>query len=163
MSVRSNAAPADRLDGLTGARQRLVDDFGQLLARYGTALTLGRVFALLLLSDAPLSLDEIAAQLEVSKSGVSVATRDLERLGIARRLGRPGSRRVLYESMDDMLPIFEAQFNRIRQQLSLVQRADALVPRGRAKERLREMTALHEFWLAESEGIMARWRRRSKG
>ena len=42
--------------------------------------------------------------------GVSVATRDLERLGVARRSGSPGSRRVLYEAADTMEPIFEAQF-----------------------------------------------------
>ncbi len=149
--------------GLDQARQRFVDDFGQVFVRYGLTLTFGRVFGLLLLSDDPLSLDDLAAQLGVSKSGTSVAARDLERLGVARRLGTPGSRRVLYEANDNLEPIFEAQFARIRHQLTNLQRAEPLLGQGRAKERLDEMKELHEFWLRESDGIMERWRQRREG
>ncbi|TME15072.1 MAG: HTH domain-containing protein, partial [Chloroflexi bacterium] len=46
--------------------------------------SLGRIHGLLLLSDEPISLDEIAAKLGVSKTGASVVTRDLERVGAAR-------------------------------------------------------------------------------
>jgi DNA-binding transcriptional regulator GbsR (MarR family) len=150
-------------DGPVEARRRVIDDFGQLYAHFGLALTFGRAFALLLLSDRPLSLDEIAANLEVSKSAVSVATRDLERVGIARRVGTPGSRRVLYEASEDMLPIFQAQFARIQRSLPVLERAAALLPPGLATDRLQVMTELHEFWLAESEGIVERWRRRRNG
>jgi DNA-binding transcriptional regulator GbsR (MarR family) len=150
------------LDELNDGRRRFIDDLGQLYARYGIALTFGRVMGLLLLSEEPLSLDEIAAQLEVSKSAVSVATRDLERVGLARRLGRPGSRRVLYEASDDMVPTFQAQFTRVRQSLPLFQQAARLVRQGRASQRVREMIELHEFWLAESEQIIDRWRRRKR-
>jgi len=161
--MRSALARADRADGLTQAQRRLVDDLGQLYARYGVGVTFGRVFGLLLLHDDPLSLDEIAAYVEVSKSAISVITRDLERVGVVRRLSQAGSRRVLYEANDDMVPIFEAQFARVRQTLPVLQRADALVvSHGRAKKRLREMIALHEFWLVESEEIISRWRRRTR-
>src|SRR5216684_1164412 len=91
---------------LSEERRRFIDDFGQMYAHYGLSLSFGRAFALLLINDGPLSMDEIATQLETSKSAISVATRDLERAGVARRLSRPGSRRVLYEACDDMLPIF---------------------------------------------------------
>jgi predicted transcriptional regulator len=153
-------AHSDSESGLDEAQRRVVEDFGQLFARYGLTLTFGRVFGLLLISDRPLSLDDIATQLGVSKSGTSVAARDLERLGIARRLGTLGSRRALYEASDNLEPIFEAQFARVRQQLSYLQRTDALLPPGRAKARLRTMMDLHLFWLSESEGIMSRWRQR---
>lgn len=162
MSPQSSAVRAPRLDDAEVARNRFVDDFGQLFARYGLPVTFGRVFALLLISEEPLSLDELSDGLEVSKSAISVATRDLERVGVARRLSRPGSRRVLYESSDDMLPSFEAQFTRIRQSLQLLRIADTLMLRGAARRRVQEMQALHEFWLSESEGIVERWRRRRK-
>lgn len=162
MSLRGSAAPRDRTRGLDVVRRRFCDEFGQVFARYGLTLTFGRVFGLLLLSDDPLSLDEIAAWLNVSKSGTSVAARELERLGVARRLGTPGSRRIRYEANDDLEPVFEAQFARVRDQLGALQRADGLVARGRAKERLRQMKELHEFWLHESGGIMDRWRRRKE-
>jgi DNA-binding transcriptional regulator GbsR (MarR family) len=142
------------------ARQRFIDDFGQLLARYGVTLTLGRLFALLLISEDPLGLDELAAQLRVSKSGISVAARELERIGLIRRIGTCGSRRVLYEANEHLEPLFEATFTRIRQQLTGLKQAERLALRGRAKERLREMKDLHEFWLREGDGINARWRRR---
>lgn len=142
------------------ARQRFIEDFGQLLARFGVTLTLGRLFALLLISEDPLGLDDLASQLRVSKSGISVAARELERLGLVRRIGTPGSRRVLYEAHDHFEPLFEATFARIRQQLTGLKQAERLALRGRAKERLREMKELHEFWLREGDGVNARWRRR---
>jgi DNA-binding MarR family transcriptional regulator len=160
MSVSRTAAPDDAARGLDAARRRFVDDLSQLFGRYGLALTVGRVLGLLLLSDDPLGLDDIAERLGVSKTGASVATRDLERVGVVRRLGTPGSRRVLYEMTDDVEPILAAQFVRVRHQLAQFQRADALLAPGPAKERLRELIALHEFWLGESEQIMDRWRAR---
>ncbi len=142
------------------ARRTFIEDFGQLFARYGLAPIFGRVFGLLLMSDQPLSLDDIAGQLRISKSGVSVATRDLERLGVARRSGSPGSRRVLYEAADNMEPIFEAQFTRIRQSLAIIQRVSGVLTGERAARRLDRMRELHQFWLEESQGILEHWRAR---
>jgi predicted transcriptional regulator len=159
---RTAAARVERLAGLNDAQRRFVDDLGQLYARYGIAVTFGRVFGRLLLSDEPLSLDDLAAELEVSKSAISVATRDLERVGVVRRIGTPGSRRVLYEASEDLTPIFDSMFVRLRQSLPVLQRADALLRGGRAKQRLRDMIDLHDFWLAESDGIVDRWRRRRR-
>jgi hypothetical protein len=158
----ADPAPATAVDADPGeqARHRFVDSIGVFLARYGVAPTIGRVFALLLISDTPLSLDDIAAWLPTSKSGTSVAARDLEGLGLVRRHLTRGSRRILYEAADDMMPIFEAQFARIRQQRRLFLQGEGLVRTGRARERLRSMLALHDFWLAESAGIVERWSQR---
>ncbi len=52
---------------------QIADDIGRLYSKYGLALSIGRVFGLLLASDVPLSLDEIAMALGISKSGASVA------------------------------------------------------------------------------------------
>src|SRR5260370_19276386 len=81
-------------------RLQIADDVGRTYARYGLGLSVGRVFGLLLASNEPLSLDEIAETLRISKSGASVATRDLERFGVLHRLGSPGSRRVRSEATD---------------------------------------------------------------
>jgi DNA-binding transcriptional ArsR family regulator len=162
MSPRA-AAVRDRADReLDLDRRRFMDDLGHLYARFGLSVTFGRAFALLLLSDRPISLEDLAAQLEVSKSAVSVAARELERVGIARRLTSPGSRRVLYEANDDMVPLFQAQFARIRLSLPVFQAGEPLASRGRARQRLRDMVELHEFWLIEAEGIVERWRKRER-
>jgi len=102
---------------------------------------------------------EIARQLAVSKSGASVVARDLLQAGVARRVGSPGSRRVLYEASDTMEPIFEAQFGRVRATLPVLKRGEPHVPKGRARERFRAMVDLHEFWLREGAGIIDRWQK----
>jgi DNA-binding MarR family transcriptional regulator len=109
------------------------------------------------LNDEPVSLDEISARLGVSKTGASVVTRDLERVGAARRRVQTGSRRVLYEATGDMRPVFEAMFARVRGTVAVLRGADGLVSPGRAKDRLQELKAVCEFWLSEGEGILARW------
>ena len=44
-------------------------------------------------------------------------------------------------------------------QLGNLQQADALLARGRARDRLRGVEERHEFWLRESDGMMERWRK----
>jgi len=56
------------------------------------------------IGDDPLGLDGIAARLGVSKTGSSVATRDLERLGVVRRLGTTSR-----QSSKPSSPIFSAR------------------------------------------------------
>jgi predicted transcriptional regulator len=153
------AERSERAIELAEAKRRFINDLGHLYARYGLSVTFGRVFGLLLLSDEPLSLDDIAGQLQISKSAISVVTRDLLQAGIVRRLSAPRSRRVLYEASEDMVPIFQATFQRVRQSLPILQSAEQLAHPGRARQRMRDMIALHEFWLVEGEGIIERWRR----
>lgn len=159
-AVDAAGVPLAESGPLDNAQRRLIEDIGQYYARYGLPMTFGRVFGLLLLSNESLSLDEAAAQLEASKSGVSLAARDLERMGLARRIGTPGSRRVRYEAMQEFEPFFEAEFTSIRQQLTMMQRADALLAPGAAKDRLHALVTFFEFWLEESDGLIARWRQR---
>jgi DNA-binding MarR family transcriptional regulator len=158
--VLRSARPAIAATALDESHRRLVDDFGHVYARDGLTLTVGRLLGLLLLSDRPLSLDDIATMLNISKSGASTAARDLKRIGAVRRLGTPGSRRVLYESSDDMDALLQGFFVRVRQSLGLVRRGEPLLDQGPAKRRLRLMSDFHEFWLQEMEGIMARWNKR---
>jgi DNA-binding transcriptional regulator GbsR (MarR family) len=96
----------------------------------------------------------------MSKSGASVAARDLERVGVVQRHGTPGSRRVLYEATDSMESTFAGTFARVQDSLHAMHRAEARLLAGRAKRRMREMVEVHEFWLRESSGIIERWRRR---
>lgn len=147
---------------LSDSQRRVVDEFGQLYARYGMTPTFGRVFALLLVSDSPLSLDEIVVQLGISKTQASVATRDLERVGGANRLSTRGSRRILYEASDNFESIFEAQFNRVRESLEKLKHAEQVLQQGRGRDRLVTMKELHEFWLDETQDLMTRWRAKQK-
>lgn len=56
----------------------------------------GRVFALLMISDSELSLDEIAEAIDASKASASVNTRLLEDKALIERVSRSGDRRDYY-------------------------------------------------------------------
>ena len=149
-----------RLGKAEDRRIGIADDIGRVYTRYGLAFSIGRVFGLLLASDVPLTLDEIAKTLGISKSGASVAARDLERVGVVHRLGTPGSKRVLYEATESMESTFAGTFARVQDSLDAMNRAESQLTAGKAKRRMKEMVEVHEFWLRESNGIIERWRRR---
>src|SRR5687768_185203 len=92
-----------------------VDGIGAGAAPSGLVTQLqGRIFALLYLSPKPLSLDEIAAELQQSKSNISTTMRGLVEWHLVRRIAVPGSRKDYYEAATDfwrvMQEIFERRF-----------------------------------------------------
>lgn len=86
---------------LSAEDERFLDDIALLMAPWGWARPVGRIYAYLLLRAGPATLDEIAADLGMSKSNASVAARTLERCGNARRHSEPGSKRIYYAVPDN--------------------------------------------------------------
>src|SRR6202023_1662651 len=123
-------------DKVSEAQRGFIEGFGHLYARYGVSITFGRLFGLLLVSNGPLSLDDIADILGISKSGASAAARELERAGVIKRHGTPGSRRIVYDAVDDMEPVFAATFTRVRDSLALLKREEPTLADGRGKKRV---------------------------
>jgi DNA-binding transcriptional regulator GbsR (MarR family) len=74
----------------------------------------GRIFALLYLRQGSMSLDEIAAELDQSKSNVSIHIRGLAEWHLVRRTSVAGSRRDHYDAATDfwrvMQEIMERRF-----------------------------------------------------
>jgi DNA-binding transcriptional regulator GbsR (MarR family) len=60
----------------------------------------GEVFALVYLSEHPVSLDEIAERLTLSKAAVSIATRQLDKLSLIIRVKNQGDRKIYYRTSD---------------------------------------------------------------
>lgn len=92
-----------------------VDGVGAGAAPSGLVSQLqGRIFALLYLEPDPMSLDEIAAELQQSKSNISTTIRGLIEWHLVRRVSMPGSRKDYYEAATDfwrvMQEIFERRF-----------------------------------------------------
>ncbi|MBB4857295.1 DNA-binding transcriptional regulator GbsR (MarR family) [Novosphingobium chloroacetimidivorans] len=85
---------------LSAEDERFLDDIALLMAPWGWARPVGRIYAYLLLRAGPATLDEIAADLGMSKSNASVAARTLEHCGNARRHSEPGSKRIYYAVPD---------------------------------------------------------------
>jgi len=98
------------MDRVTGI---FVDGIGAAAATSGVLSQLqGRIFALLYLQPAPLSLDDIAAELEQSKSNVSVQIRGLVEWHLVRRVAIGGSRKDHYQAATDFWRVMQEIFER---------------------------------------------------
>ena len=123
----------------------------------------GRIFALLYLHDGSLSLEEIAAELEQSKSNVSLNIRVLVEWHLVRRKPVAGSRKDHYEAAKDffraMQEIFERRFRwTVRQVTAAIKETKAASPRaGLSRERVAfldaRLDALGGFFSLVDSGI----------
>jgi DNA-binding transcriptional regulator GbsR (MarR family) len=141
-----------------------VDGMGAAAATSGILSQLqGRIFALLYLHDGPLALEEIAAELEQSKSNVSVNIRGLVEWHLVRRTRIGGSRKDHYEAATDfwrvMQEIMERRFRwNVRQVLSAAAEAQRIASEkaaGPAAFVTGRLTALRAFFTAVDLGVGA--------
>lgn len=88
-------------DLMDEARDLLIEALGKQSAFWGFGKATGEIFGVLYISPTPLTLGEIAEILKVTKGNVSVAIRNLERLGMVRRSWRKGDRKVYFEAETD--------------------------------------------------------------
>src|SRR5881398_1760011 len=146
-----------------------VDGLGAAAATSGILNQLqGRIFALLYLQPRPVALEDVAAELEQSKSNVSVNIRGLVEWHLVRRTHVAGSRRDFYEAATNfwrvMQEIMERRFRwNLRQVLATIdetQRATGEeLPRRRRDGSedfvQRRLEALHAFAAAVDAGIGA--------
>jgi DNA-binding transcriptional regulator GbsR (MarR family) len=133
---------------------------GQHMVGWGVPRNTGRVYAYLLLQAGPAGLDAIAADLEMAKSGASVATRQLVSFGLARSLGSRGSRRVLFEALHNLEAIFSARNTQARDLMERFREGAAVAPPGPRRQRLVEMVAMLEELLAVVPDVLRQIRER---
>jgi DNA-binding transcriptional regulator GbsR (MarR family) len=131
-----------------------VDAVGNVIEFWGFKRNQGRVWALLYLRGEPLTAGEIERELDLSKGGVSMLLRDLERWGVIQRVRLPQDSAWRYAAETDLVRMVthvieerEAGFvARIRADLAEARRlAESVsgVPRERLA-RLEKMTTLAE-------------------
>jgi DNA-binding transcriptional regulator GbsR (MarR family) len=118
-----------------------VDGIGAAAATSGILSQLqGRIFALLYLQPRPLALEEIATELQQSKSNISVTIRGLVEWHLVRRTPVGGSRKDHYEAATNfwrvMQEVMERRFRwNLRQALAAAAETErALEPGGRGSD-----------------------------
>src|SRR5207253_5736166 len=127
-----NEPPAGR------ARAVFIEGMGAASATSGVLSQLqGRIFAVLFLEDHPLSLDDIAKALQLSKSNISINIRNLVEWHLVRRVTVPNSRRDHYEAASDfwrvMQEIMERRFRwNIRQVIAACNETSRTARAGQA-------------------------------
>ena len=152
------------------ARAVFIEGMGAASATSGVLSQLqGRIFAVLFLEDHPLSLDDIAKALQLSKSNISINIRNLVEWHLVRRVSVRNSRRDHYEAASDfwrvMQEIMERRFRwNIRQVIAACDETSRMARSGRAgsraaeRERVfieRRLEALRSFAAAVDAGIEA--------
>lgn len=131
-----------------------IDAVGNVIEFWGFKRNQGRVWALLYLRDVALTAAEIEKELELSKGGVSMLLRDLERWGVVLRVRTPGDSCWRYRAETDLLHmarrvIEEREFSfiaRIRADLEEARKlaeADAATTKAQI-QRLQRMETLAE-------------------
>jgi len=152
------------MDRMTGI---FVDGIGAGAAPSGILTQLqGRIFALLYLEPTPMSLDDIAAELQQSKSNISTTIRGLVEWQLVRRVAVPGSRKDHYQAATDfwrvMQEIFERRFRWMVRQVVATVDETRRVAKGQSKRAKREadfvdarLDAMRAFFAALDAGISA--------
>lgn len=82
-------------------KQNFVEGLSGISAFWGFPKGMGAIFAVLYISPAPLSLDELVEQTGLTKGAISTNVRSLARMGLIRPVTRLGDRKDYYEAETD--------------------------------------------------------------
>ena len=131
---------------MTMLNEDFIEQMGMALQHDGMSRTAARILAMLILREDPAGLDEITERLQVSKSGVSTNTRDLERMGVIRRSTKPGDRQYYFAVANDAANrLVENHIARLSQAAEAVQMALDTTPK-KAKLSRERLSALSYFY-----------------
>jgi DNA-binding transcriptional regulator GbsR (MarR family) len=153
------------MERLNADTQTFVERWGLVMERMGAARTFGRLMGLLLVADKPLSLDQIAKLLHVSKASASTNGRLCEQMGFAKRVGVPGDRRTYYTitptSFEQALSIRLRHFSEM---VRLTEEGMDAVDgtNSAAKARLATMQRFYSFIDGEMKAALKRWQNQER-
>lgn len=88
------------------AQNKFMESIGNLAESFGLNKFTAQLYAVLYLSNAPLSLDELTERLGASKGNVSLNVRELENWGAVKSVWVKGSRKDYYEAEPDIKRVF---------------------------------------------------------
>jgi DNA-binding transcriptional regulator GbsR (MarR family) len=112
--------------------QAFIERMGAALEAQGMPRLAGQIFALLMLADEPLTLEEIAAELRISSGSASANTRLLESFEVVERFTPRGERRVRHRVHDDPLPrLLAGTIGRLGKLSSIIRETRSQLESGR--------------------------------
>ncbi|WP_242337448.1 MULTISPECIES: GbsR/MarR family transcriptional regulator [Anaeromyxobacter] len=139
--------------------QRFVEAWGAMGSLWGINRSVARVHALLMATEEPLALEEIAERLQISKGNASMSLRELRTFGVVRQVEVAGERRDFYVTEPDVwLMFFRILKERKRREFDPALEAihalvDAPGATGAVRGRLEQMADL----LTTVEGVVNRF------
>jgi HTH-type transcriptional regulator, glycine betaine synthesis regulator len=94
------------------SRREFVETAGRLCQRLGLPRSTGQIYGLLYLSSRPLTLDDIAELLSISKASASTGTRQLVGWQALKQVWVPGDRRDHFEAVGDLGELIRVAYDK---------------------------------------------------
>ncbi|WP_337171168.1 MarR family transcriptional regulator [Gemmatimonas aurantiaca] len=140
------------------AIQDFLDHFSAMMEPEGLPRPAGRMLGVFFVEGGPLTAEELAERLQISRSNVSTTVRILESLGVVHRTRLPGERTDRFRLHDDpFVPMLQASVVRATRMRDLVQGCRTALP-ATLKPAAQRLLPLERFfgyaanWLAEMAG-----------
>ena len=149
LNMQNNAT-----SGLTQAQLQFVDEFATLLSVWNMPNNAARLYGYLQIREEPASMDEIARDLEMSRSNVFNAAKLLEQHGNARRVGERGSKRIRFVAGDDPGLPLRAQTEALGRTAALLAANCKTVAQGASAARLSRLARFHVELKAAMEKVI---------
>ena len=146
-----NMSSASRL---SSEQRNFIEELAGLLVTWNMPATAARLYGYLQLCIDPVTVDEIARDLEISRSYAFNAARVLEQHGNARRLGERGSKRLLFVAGDDPGAPLRHQTETLGKMSVLIAARKDAVASGAANERLKRLAEFHHDLKAAMESVI---------
>ncbi|MDU8942909.1 GbsR/MarR family transcriptional regulator [Ovoidimarina sediminis] len=89
----------------TPLQQEFILHFGEMGSRWGINRTVGQIYALLFLSEAPLNAETITKALNISRSNTSMGLKELQSWNLVRLKHIPDDRRDYFTTPEDLWEI----------------------------------------------------------
>lgn len=145
---------------MDGQTAHFIETMGLALESDGLPRIAGRIFGLLLVSEEAHSLDDLAAELKVSKASVSTNARLLEDRGVLERVSRPADRRDYYQMPRDLFSHTMAQrvarWQRFHEAIGAA-RTSLPIRSPEVRERLEEYERAYAYMSRVIQEALGRW------
>ena len=99
---------------LTPMLETFVMHFGEMGSKWGFNRTVGQMYALLVVSEQPLSANEIAETLSISRGNVSMGIKELQSWRLVQQHHIPGDRKDYFTSLGSMWDMAQRVFEERR-------------------------------------------------
>lgn len=140
---------------LSDDQRRFIEEFVTLLAGWNMPANAAQVYGFLLFRSEPASLDEIAVELEISKSNACKGAKTLETAGHIRRVGERGTKRVLYVAREDFGTPFLLRTASLGALNRLMETRGKKASDGAARERIKSLASFYATMQTAMEQIIA--------
>lgn len=143
-------------------QREIIASFADAYQNLGYSSLMGKIVALLLISEKPLSLDEISDKLEMSKGPISQIARRLKDHRLIERIWVPGERKDFYKAANDMFgEAFRNYMNSMHRNQIIAEKFTDLAEKAGSsaflKDRMLEMKAFYELMDKHNKLFLSEW------